>query len=761
MILCEEESEFLEYCRSGYVTEALRKIFPSPQSKLKTGPVYSFADSLVNGTCLDAHTTNKYLTELLKKDGEDGDFLINDGILASLVMSTDESLYAYLGEQGIHMPLWFECLLSERLQRKLTQEDIEQSLTGLPQEHYQSLLERILYIQRRLDFQQRRTQLYESLMKGPLMPPDNPLYPLRYFASNSQQERIIKAISERGDKIPLIFMESLQIDWGKALETLSGHQTLFVFTNNVALWNALIDDDLYKSLMEKQHLILVLDHYPNRQLLAQDLRQMSGRDLYPVFVDENELLMEKESELVQAIAGCVNELTKDLKGESPAGNTLYGLGKSLNQSMKGTRLGESRAIAQHANMTIERWYDKRKKLVKPSWDKEVFRDILQKIPCRRERRPFVRKEKIRIAHIVPQIIDSNNAPQRLLRILFKGHCREKYELYLFSNEYMVPRKSEYPVLPVQSRPSLTRGADNLAVYESMGVKTYVDAAQGTFYEAAEAMACKLKEEEIDIAIFHESDAINLLTARLSNVPMHVFYQLSSHLDYEGFDLVISAAPPPSDQVDYYHSIGTKLQVIVPSVDYVGKWSKEAEKKSFFGVSEDASILTTISNHLENRLTVDMCHCISEILKGSPNAYYMPMGNVQNPLELKARFSPEIADRVIFLGPQAEPMHLSRSMTLYLNEFPTGSGFGMLDAMAGGCPVVSMGQGESGVGGAYFGMDRLVKTGKREDYIGLATRLLQDPQMYSEWSSYTRQQYQKIADEKAYVGDIEKTIESLL
>ncbi|MFT4553528.1 MAG: glycosyltransferase involved in cell wall biosynthesis [Chlamydiales bacterium] len=761
MTFREEESEFLEYCRFSYVTRALSQLFPSPNIRLRDGAVFNYADALVHGTCLDAHITNKHLAKLLQENGEDSEFLNNDGIIAGLIASTDEVFQAYISNQEDSLPLWFSCLLSERLQRRLSQEEIHEALMGVPHSLYQSLLARILYIQRRLDFQLRETELYYSLMKGPLLPPEKALYPLTYVSSNAEGERVIRELSKRGGKQPLIFMEAFEMGWGEILEPLCGQEAIFVFVNSTSLWNCLLDDGLYKSLLEKQHLILVLDCYPNKQLLVQKMSEAHDRELYPVFVNEYELLKDKEKDLIKGISECIKDVIKERKMESAAGDHLYGIGKGLNRLIAADRLGESRSIAHHVKLSIEKWYDFHKNPLRPLWEKESFREILEKIPCRKDKRRFVKRGKVRIAHIVPQIIDSNNAPQRLMRILFRGHCQDKYEVHLFSNEYMVERTSEYPVLPLQSRSSLERGSDNLTIYESHGIKTYVDSAKGSYYEAAERVAIKLREEEIDVAIFHESDAINLLTARLSNVPVHIFYQLSSHLNYEGFDLVISPKSPPPEQVDYYHSIGTKLEVIVPSAEYVEKWNREPEKKSFFGVSEDATILTTISNHLENRLTVGMCHCISEILKDSSKSYYMPMGEVRNPDELRARFLPEIVDRVVFLGAQADPKHLSRSMALYLNEFPMGSGFGMLDAMAGGCPVVSMAQGGSSVGGAYFGDDRLVHSGKQEDYIDLANSLLKDSGMHSEWSSYTRRQYEKIADEKAYVGEFEKTIESFL
>lgn len=46
-----------------------------------------------------------------------------------------------------------------------------------------------------------------------------------------------------------------------------------------------------------------------------------------------------------------------------------------------------------------------------------------------------------------------------------------------------------------------------------------------------------------------------------------------------------------------------------------------------GLPEDCLVMTTISNHLANRLSDGMCEAIAMILKKVPNAYYAPIGNV--------------------------------------------------------------------------------------------------------------------------------------
>jgi glycosyltransferase involved in cell wall biosynthesis len=158
----------------------------------------------------------------------------------------------------------------------------------------------------------------------------------------------------------------------------------------------------------------------------------------------------------------------------------------------------------------------------------------------------------------------------------------------------------------------------------------------------------------------------------------------------------------------------------------------------------------------------MCAAIGKILKRCPKAYYAPMGLVKNEDQLREYFKPfGVNDRVIFLGNILNPSQIARSMELYLNEFPFGSGIGILDAMAAGCPVVSMfnaeGPQQGRYGGTYFGLDKVVHTGKIEDYVELACKLVNDKALHTEWSKHAKEQYEKRSDEKKYVKSFEEIL----
>ncbi len=58
---------------------------------------------------------------------------------------------------------------------------------------------------------------------------------------------------------------------------------------------------------------------------------------------------------------------------------------------------------------------------------------------------------------------------------------------------------------------------------------------------------------------------------------------------------------------------------------------------------------------------------------------------------------------------------------------------------------------------YFGKDYVVTSGIVDDYVALATRLLNDKARYNEWSARSLQRYEMMSDVKGYVKRWENSI----
>jgi glycosyltransferase involved in cell wall biosynthesis len=102
------------------------------------------------------------------------------------------------------------------------------------------------------------------------------------------------------------------------------------------------------------------------------------------------------------------------------------------------------------------------------------------------------------------------------------------------------------------------------------------------------------------------------------------------------------------------------------------------------------------------------------------------------------------------------------MAIYLNEFPFGGGIALLDALSAGLPLVSMhdesGPPQAKYAGAYFGMDRVVRSCRPEEYVDLACRLLENPEMLAEWRAAALAKYEAHTDTKRYVRRFEEIVE---
>jgi glycosyltransferase involved in cell wall biosynthesis len=268
---------------------------------------------------------------------------------------------------------------------------------------------------------------------------------------------------------------------------------------------------------------------------------------------------------------------------------------------------------------------------------------------------------------------------------------------------------------------------------------------------------------VDIAIFHQLPPLSGLMARICDIPCRVFLDHGTSFPVlSGFDLIVVSNLDgfPLDH-SYYHNIGSNIVDLPMLTESRDTWEAQTYPKSWFNLPDDAKIVTTVSNHLDDRLSPECCWAISEILKKVPRAYYVPIGPIQGHRLAEIFKQLGVGDRVIFLGNQFSPSQLLRSMDLYLNEFPFGGSIGVLDGMASGVPVVTMFNPEGAPQGRYaalyMGLDHAVQT--KENYIELACRLLTDQTIYEEWSAHTLKRYEERVNPSKYVKDLEALIEN--
>lgn len=563
--------------------------------------------------------------------------------------------------------------------------------------------------------------------------------------------------------IPVIFLEPFNIDYSAFLKTLPGPK-IFAFERLTSLRHMLQFPEVLEALCDPENLIYVLEAYPNSQFALQDLSPFKHGTLEAITFSEKKSLNRHLPLFIEALTACLTQEDTAFKKDTEQGTRLYRLCQKLQLSDDEKRLGPSRIFALYEYNVGNLWNDKHKGIstidneLKPSGT-----DFLSDRLAEMHTIASNKKPKLKLVHVTPQIVDGGHAPSKLLESLIDFHDHEKFSLMIISTERLQNHPLEYPLSSNPSESTAKRAKERLAHFRSKNIPYFIIEDAGSYEISAQRITALLDQMEPDIIVFHGPDSINYQCANLTPKGLKVLFEHGTPPSYPGFDLVITSSHEALKiYQDLFKKIGCQAEAIPFNIDVRKGWLPDAYPKKLFGLPEDSQVMTTISNNLDSRLSHEMCLAIAAILKRIPNAHYAPMGHVIDKTKFLDFFKQQgVESRIHFLGSKSLPSQCARSMNLYLNEFPFGSGLGILDAMAAGCPVVSMydikGPPQARFGGVYFGIERTISSGKTEEYVELACRLLTDPKMYHEWSDHAKKCYEKHADVKGYVKTFEDTI----
>lgn len=377
------------------------------------------------------------------------------------------------------------------------------------------------------------------------------------------------------------------------------------------------------------------------------------------------------------------------------------------------------------------------------------------------------KKLPRVVHVCSQIFDTSHAPSRIIQRLLSIGDRSRFDYALVVTESLFAREGDYPTSLRTAESSLKRGAGTIQFLEREKIAYLVETpSAGDSLEAcSKRLAQRLAPLDIDILVFHGPEPLHHALAAQLKGPVKVLFEHGTLPKTQGFDHAICALEDTLHLPKNRLPPGCNLHILPFFADSRSQWQAKVPFKSDFGLSDDVMIATTISNHLETRLSADFCDTISQILKKCPHVHYMPIGKVKNPQELLNRFDSNVHSQIRFLGPSDTPSNLTRCMDLYFNEFPFGSCYGILDAMASGCAVVSMydpkGPPQARYGGVYAGLDMAITSLLPKDYVKVACELAHNPLTFFKWSQRSFQNYEWRSNLWAYVHRFENLLEAIL
>ena len=164
--------------------------------------------------------------------------------------------------------------------------------------------------------------------------------------------------------------------------------------------------------------------------------------------------------------------------------------------------------------------------------------LVEDAALRRKPRPFSPKERIRIGHIVSQIVDGGHAPTKLLRTLTTLADRDWFSPLILSTERFCPRPLSYPSLTYQSPPSQERAKSTLELFSSLAIPTFIPPPCLTYEESLSQMIKLIEQLQIDIAIFHGPDELHTLLAVETAAPLRVLFDHGTLPSFGCFELAI-------------------------------------------------------------------------------------------------------------------------------------------------------------------------------------------------------------------------------
>jgi len=720
-------SQFIDTYEQGRATEALQLLFPTPDICYDAIPssslLINFADEKILGDAAITDYASQALMVAFAKDEKMR--VIADTFLAIV---RDEAALKIFLHQLVASPI-----------------DVGA---------FNPLIQFHIAIKKRIDSLLQKKDALQALLSPQTVNEGRPFHRFAYTFEGK-----LHPLSP--GEIPLILLEpSSAVDYATLLAPFVGKPVVFVCETFQDLYQMLQWESVAKALEAPHSLLYLMSAHPKEQVETAPWQAIKGKTLAPMTLRP-----------VPHAEAFFPRLAEALTGSSPLPD-LYHLCKLWLTYRIQQRYGKSRALPLRRRLNAIAWFDPHKERPSPSvslgftYEDPILTE-LQEVQKKRVPRPWNPQKPLKLVHIVPQIVDGGHAPSRLLRMLVSHADQSQFEIAIISTESLLSRYSDYPVTPFFSSSSKERAAQTLETFQKKGIPVLIYDQDKSIKTLGEEIAQQLDTWNTAIAVFHGPDEINMWAAAKSNVPMRVLFEHGTPPQYPCFEsAILSSEESLKTHQERLQSLHINPYALNFCIDIRQTWSKEPFTKEHLGFPKDAFIMTTVSNHLDTRLSPEMVYAISEILKRHPHAYYAPMGKVQNEPLLRAQFEKHgVGKQVKFLGAQKQPSQIARSMELYLNEFPFGSCLGMLDAMAAGCPVVSMydpqGPQQARYAGAYFGMDRVITSNKVEDYIDLASRLISDKKLYTEWSHQAQMQYQHRADEKAYVKAFEKIVQERL
>ncbi|HMY67215.1 MAG TPA: hypothetical protein PL163_11225, partial [Leptospiraceae bacterium] len=125
--------------------------------------------------------------------------------------------------------------------------------------------------------------------------------------------------------------------------------------------------------------------------------------------------------------------------------------------------------------------------------------------------------------------------------------------------------------------------------------------------------------ELRLTVFSDMLSITFLVQRVHRLLCTKKIQVHCSLQFDFY--IISTQEGYDQNQERFKKCGAAAKVLLFSIDVRQEWRLQPYSKQELGLPENSFVMTTISNHLDTRLSTAMCRAVGEILQRCPEAVY--------------------------------------------------------------------------------------------------------------------------------------------
>jgi len=387
------------------------------------------------------------------------------------------------------------------------------------------------------------------------------------------------------------------------------------------------------------------------------------------------------------------------------------------------------------------------------------RESLGITPAAPAQRRTRRDARLRMAHVVCQLVDGGHAPSRSIQTMLRFADTERFDHFLVVTESLAPH-AEHTETHFRSDTS-DRRAPGLIRYFEQELRVPVVRPQTlqSFIHSAADLHRQMEKLKIDVAFFHGSIALPTEWLLCDwgcapwqadagfGVPLHCPAVNLQFFELEETIPALSFQCRERDIPYAFKRSGADMSEVRGAEPY---------PRSELGLRDDQVALGVIGNHLCDRMGAAFCQTVGEVLRSRPHAVLFVVGPgdfARHAEWFGADLCGGAEPQVRFCGTVRTTARFTQTFDVHLNPFPSGGGFAVGDAMAAGKPVVAVCMGDSlyaAAGRTWLGEENLVEPATPEAYAAALLRLIDSAEERARLGAALRQRFDERFDARRWV-----------